>query len=88
MKKRRPFADGSESTAKTGEPIAVDTTGNTKVMLNTSQQTTGLEKNKSVTGLKVTHIEERSEEDPSSSQARPKEGATYYYFNCNCLFSL
>lgn len=69
----RLYHDGSESTAKTSEPIAVDTTGNTKVMLNTSQQTTGLEKNNSVTGLKVTHVEERTEEDPSSSQARPKE---------------
>lgn len=76
MKKRRSFADDSESTAKTSEPVAVEPTGNTKVMPSTSQQTTGLEKNNSVTSPKVTRVEERTEEDPSSSQARPKEGAS------------
>ncbi|GAY50509.1 hypothetical protein CUMW_127240 [Citrus unshiu] len=69
----RFYHDDSESTAKTSEPVAVETTGNTKVMPSTSQQTTGLEKNNSVTSPKVTRVEERTEEDPSSSQARPKE---------------
>lgn len=63
---------------KTNEPNAVET-GNTKVRENSGQRTADLERNNSVTGLK-TSIEERTEEKPSSSQTRPKEGVTSLSF--------
>lgn len=75
--------DHYEATSKSSAPKAVETVSDTKVKLNNSQQATQSKTNKSVNSPEAASVEERTEEKPSNSQERAKEGKHYSFESYN-----
>lgn len=57
----------------------MEAVGIAEVRLKSSQLSSDLRTSNSINSLQGTSLDERTEEKPSSSQARPKEGASLLY---------
>ena len=70
------YADYSESTLKRFEPTAANSAGNTESRWSRKNHTVEAKSDNADNGLKAALVTEKTEENPSSSETRPKEGAT------------